>query len=136
MRRDSKLVRGIVDWLLGGVSARLDFVEQDVGSLRRGQQQLEQNQQALAGQVQTHHRQLQQQAEDMIAIKKMRTLLADRLNSEFPGRLCEVCGSPLIFRRVPQEQAYSLRCPNECGKALILPEKMLLHTFRQIPSGS
>ena len=136
MRLDSKLVRGIVDSLPGGISARLDFVEQDGGTLRRDQKQLDQRQQLLAGQVQTHHQQLQQQAADMIAIKNMRALLADRLDSEFPGRLCEVCGSPLIFRRVPQEQAYSLHCPNDCGKALILPEKMLLHTFRQLPSGS
>jgi len=133
IRRDSKLVRGLVDWLLGGISARLDFLEQDVQEVRRDSRQQQQNQQVLAQQVVSHQQQLEHQAKEMIAVKKMRMLLADKLNREFPGRLCEACGSPMIFRRQVDQKAYSLTCPNQCGKTLILPETMILNAFRQLP---
>lgn len=122
--------------MLGGISARLDFLERDVNELRRDNRTLQQNQAVLAHKVLTHEQQLREQADHMIAIKKMRALLADKVNREFPGRLCEVCGSPMIFRREAAQKAYSLKCPKECGQGLLLPENILLNTFRRLPPTS
>jgi len=129
VRRDSKLVRGLVDWLLGGVSARLDFLEQDVESLQKDNKDLKQ-------QVQSHQQQLQHHARQMIALRKMHALLAGKVDREFPGQRCEDCGSAMIFRREAGRNAYSLKCPNECGKTLIMPETLLLNTLKQLPGGS
>ena len=133
MRRDSKLVRGLVDWLLGGVTARLDFIEQDVKSLQQQGEQIEQNQRVIARTVASQQAQLQQQAQQMVAMRKMHALLAEKVNHEFPGRPCEVCGGPMVFRREASRNAYSLRCPNECGKTLILPETLLLNSIQAPP---
>ncbi|HYM13605.1 MAG TPA: hypothetical protein VEU62_22885 [Bryobacterales bacterium] len=129
MQRSNRLVRGLVDWLLGGISARLDFVERDVQTLQEDTKKLEQGQQKLAQQVMTHHQQL-------VALRKMHALLADRVNQEFPGKKCEVCGSALIFRREATRNAYSLKCPNGCGQTLLLPEILLLNTLQQNPPES
>ena len=126
MLRESKLVRGLVDWLLGGLSTRLDFVEQDLQAVQKDTRKLKE-------QVRSHQDQLQQQAQYMIALRKMHAMLAEKVNQEFPGRKCEVCGSPMIFRREPARNAYSLQCPNECGKTLLLPEAMLLNTLKRLP---
>ncbi len=48
MLRDSKLVKGLADWLLRGISARLDFVEQDLQKVQLETHQLKRNQRKLA----------------------------------------------------------------------------------------
>jgi len=136
MRRDSKLVRGLVDWLLGGITARLDFVEQDLKAIQNDTKRLESDQRSLTQTVESQQQQLQFQARQMIALRKMHALLSQRVGKEFPGQRCEVCGSALIFRREPARNAYSLKCPNECGKTLLLPETLLLNSMQEPPPSS
>ena len=132
MLRDSKIVKGLADWLLRGVSARLDFVEQDLQKVQRETHQLKRNQRKLALTfIETRNRQIDHNVQQMIALRKMHSQLQDRLGQAFPGKHCEVCGGGLIFERESSENAYSLRCPKRCGKKLLLPESNLLESMRK-----
>ena len=46
--RESKLVGGLVDWLTGGLSRRLDFVEHDLQSLQKKTTRISKNQEGMA----------------------------------------------------------------------------------------
>ena len=132
MLRDSKLVKGLADWLLRGISASLDFVEQDLQKVQRETHQLKRNQHKLAKTfVEARNRQINHNVLQMIALRKMHSQLQGRLGQAFPGKHCEVCGGGLIFEREPSENAYSLRCPKRCGKKLLLPESNLLESMRK-----
>ncbi|MBI1358599.1 MAG: hypothetical protein GC160_30055 [Acidobacteria bacterium] len=129
MRRDSGIVRGLVDWLTGGLSARLDFLERDVDAIQREQagmtRVLAQHHQELA----EHRTQIQQQMDSMIALRKMHAALSEKIGQPFPGKTCLKCGSPMVFRRESEQKAYSLSCIQGCGERLLLPEAQLLETF-------
>ena len=132
MLRDSKLVKGLGDWLLRGISARLDFVEQDLQIVQRETHQLRRNQRKLAKTfVEAQNLQINHNVRQMIALRKMHSQLQGKLGQAFPGKTCEVCGGGLIFEREPSENAYSLRCPKRCGKKLMLPESNLLESMRK-----
>ena len=132
MLRDSKLVKGLGDWLLGGISARLDFVEQDLQKVQLETHQLKRNQRKLAKVfVEARNLQINHNVQQMIALRKMHSQLQGKLGQAFPGKHCEVCGGGLIFERESSENAYSLRCPKRCGKKLLLPESNLLESMRK-----
>lgn len=134
MFRESKVVRGVVDWLLGGMAARLEFVERDVQELRRETKEIKKGQKVLAHVVLDHQRQIQAQTANMIALRKMHSMLAARIGEPFPGQSCEICGGVLVFDREPAKNAYVLRCPRRCGQTLVLPEANLLETIKRLPS--
>jgi len=134
MFRDSKIIRGVVDWLLGGVAARLEFVEQDVRGLRQETREIKKGQKVLAKVVLDHQRQIQAQTENMIALRRMHSMLAGRIGEPFPGQSCEICGGALVFDREPSKNAYVLRCPRRCGGTLVLPEANLLETIKRLPT--
>ncbi len=130
--RNSKLVKGLASWLLRGISARLDFLEQDLQSVQQETHQIKRNQRKLAKTfVEARNLQLDHNVQQMIALRKMHSRLQGRLGQAFPGKDCEVCGGVLIFERESSENAYSLRCPKSCGKKLILPESNLLESMRK-----
>ncbi len=132
MLRDSKLVKGLADWLLRGISARLDFVEQDLQKVQLETHQLKRNQRKLAKVfVEARNLQINHNVQQMIALRKMHSQLQGKLGQAFPGKHCEVCGGGLIFERESSENAYSLRCPKKCGKKLMLPESNLLESMRK-----
>ena len=131
MVRDSKLVRGLLDWLLGGLSTRLDFVERDVDTLQRDTRQIHKDQKKIAQVVLAHHAQLQHNTAQMIELRRMHGLLANRLGEAFPGQHCKSCGSALIFERQADQKAYSLQCPKRCGDRLFLPEAKLLSALKK-----
>jgi hypothetical protein len=134
MFRESKVVRGVVDWLLGGMAARLEFVEQDVRELRQETKEIKKGQKVLAKVVLDHQRQIQAQTANMIALRKMHSMLAQRIGEPFPGQSCEICGGALVFDREPSKNAYVLRCPRRCGQTLVLQEANLLETIKRLPS--
>ena len=143
MLRESKLLRGLIDWVTGGISARLDFVERDVQALEGKTERIAQDQEGMAQVVMVHHQQLEQhqaqlqvQAAQMIAMRRLHGMLAKRLGEPFPGKTCEVCGGGMIFDRVASENSYSLECPKGCGKRLLLPEGMILNSLKQLSAGS
>ncbi len=132
MLRDSKLVKGLADWLLRGISARLDFVEQDLQKVQRETHQLKRNQRKLAKTfIEARNQQIDHNVLQMIALRKMHSQLQGRLGQAFPGKYCEVCGGGLIFERESSENAYSLRCPKKCGKKLMMTESNLLESMRK-----
>ena len=132
MLRDSKLVKGLADWLLRGISARLDFVEQDLRQVQQETRQIKRNQRKLAKTfVEARDLRIRHDVQQMIALRKMHSQLQGRLGQAFPGKHCEVCGGGLIFERESSENAYSLRCPKKCGKKLLLPESNLLESMRK-----
>lgn len=132
MLRDSKLVKGLADWLLRGISARLDFVEQDLRQVQQETRQIKRNQRKLAKTfVEARDLRIRHDVQQMIALRKMHSQLQGRLGQAFPGKHCEVCGGGLIFERESSENAYSLRCPEKCGKKLMLPESNLLESMRK-----
>ena len=142
MLRDSTFLRGLIDWITGGVSARLDFVERDVENLQGRTERIAQDQEGMAQVVMAHHQQLEQQqaqlqaqATQLIAMRRMHGVLAKRLGEPFPGKTCEVCGGGMVFDRVASENSYSLDCPKGCGQRLLLPEGMILHSLKQLPAG-
>lgn len=131
------LLKSLIDWVTGGVSTRLDFVERDLQSLEARTERLSQTQQGMARAVLAHEdrlnaqeRQLAVQGEQMIALRKMHGVLANRLGRPFPGRTCPQCEGPMIFDRLPAENAYTLQCESRCSDRLLLPESNLLETFR------
>ena len=126
MFRDSKLVRGFTDWLLSGVTARLDFIERDVEGLQGETERLKKDQHGLTRVVSEHHAQLQQHAASLEELGQMHNLLAGRVGQEFPGQRCKDCGSAMVFERAALRKAYTLSCPKGCGDTLVLPEKNLL----------
>ena len=132
MLRDSKLVKGLADWLLRGISARLDFVEQDLRQVQQETRQIKRNQRKLAKTfVEARDLRIRHDVQQMIALRKMHSQLQGRLGQAFPGKHCEVCGGGLIFERESSENDYSLRCPKKCGKKLLLPESNLLESMRK-----
>ena len=132
MLRDSKLVKGLASWLLRGISARLDFVEQDLRQVQQETSQIKRHQRKLAKTfVEARDLRIRHDVLQMIALRKMHAQLQDRLGQAFPGKHCEVCGGGLIFERESSENAYSLRCPKKCGKKLMLPETNLLESMRK-----
>jgi hypothetical protein len=133
MLRDSKLVRGLADWLLSGVSSRLDFLERDVQGLQGDAQHLRKDQEGLTRVVADHHAQLQQHAATLEDLSQMHKLLAGRVGQEFPGQQCRICGGGMIFERAALRKAYTLSCPNGCGGTLVLPEQNLLQTIKKLP---
>lgn len=132
MFRDSKLVRGLADWLLSGISSRLDFLERDVQGLQGETGRLSKDQDGLTRVVADHHAQLQQHAASLADISQMHKLLVGRVGQEFPGQQCKACGSAMIFERAALRKAYTLSCPNGCGDTLVLPEKNLLETIKKL----
>ena len=135
MLRDSKLVKGLASWLLRGITARLEFVEQDLQKVQRETHQLKRNQHKLAKTfLEARDRQINHNVQQMIALRKMHSQLQGKLGQAFPGKHCQVCGGALIFEREPSENAYSLLCPNRCGKKLMLPESNLLESMRKAAS--
>ena len=142
MLRESKLVRGLIDWITGGIAARLDFVERDVEAIQGKTKRIEHNQQGMAQVVMAHHQRLEQhqaqlqvQAAQMIVMRRMHGMLAKRLGEPFPGKTCEACGGNMIFECLASENSYSLACPKGCGKPLLLPEGMILQPLKQKPAG-
>jgi DNA repair exonuclease SbcCD ATPase subunit len=132
MLRNSKIVKGLANWLLGGISTRLEFGEQDLEKVQQDTHQLKRNQRKLAKTfVEAQNLQLNHNVQQMIALRRMHSQLQGRLGQAFPGKHCAVCGGGLIFERESSENAYSLRCPNRCGKKLILPESNLLESMRK-----
>jgi hypothetical protein len=134
MIRESKVVRGVVDWLLGGLAARLEFVERDVQELRQETKEIKKGPTVLAKVVLDHQRQIQVQTENMSALRRMHSMLAGRIGEPFPGQSCEICGGALVFDREPSKNAYVLRCPRRCGQTLVLPEAHLLETIKRLPA--
>jgi len=133
MFRDSKLVRGLADWLLSGISSRLEFLERDVQGLQGDNKRLRKDQDGLTRVVAEHHAQLQQHAAALVDLGQMHKLLAGRVGQEFPGQQCKVCGSAMVFERAALRKAYTLSCPNGCGDTLVLPESNLLETIKKLP---
>ena len=141
MLRESKLLGGLIDWITGGISARLDFVERDVETLQGKTERIAQDQEGMAQVVMAHHQQLERhqaqlqvQAAQMVAMRRMHGMLAKRLGEPFPGKTCEVCGGGMIFNRVASENSYSLECPKGCGQRLLLPEGIILNSLKQLPA--
>ena len=142
MLRDSTLFRGLIDWITGGVSARLDFVELDISTLQNQTTQISKDQEGMAQVVMAHHQQLEQhqaqlqaQSTQLIAMRRMHGVLAKRLGEPFPGKTCGVCGGGLVFERVASENSYSLECPKGCGQRLLLPEDMILNSLKKLSAG-
>ena len=133
MIRNSKLVRGLADWLLGGVHARLDFLERDVDGLQGDAARLKKNQEGLTRVVAAHHKELRHQAAQLTEIQSMHQALSGRVGQEFPGQRCRACGSGLVFERAALRKAYTLRCPKGCGQTMVLPETSLLETLKKLP---
>jgi hypothetical protein len=133
MFRDSKIVRGLADWLLSGISSRLEFLERDIQGLQGDTGRLRKDQEGLTRVVGDHHAQLQQHAAALQDLSQLHKLLAGRVGQEFPGQQCKACGSAMVFERAALRKAYTLSCPNSCGDTLVLPEKNLLETIRKIP---
>jgi hypothetical protein len=133
MLRDSKIVRGLADWLLSGISARLDFLERDVQGLQGETNRLGKDQAGLTRVVADHHAQLQHHAAALEDLSQMHKLLASRVGQEFPGQQCKLCGSAMVFERAALRKAYTLSCPNGCGDTLVLPERNLLETIKKLP---
>lgn len=134
--RQLKIVKGLVDWLTGGLSARVDYIERDMETLESKTVRIEKEQEGIARVVKTHHEKLavhesriNAQAEQMIALRKMHGQLAGKVGEPFPGKLCSRCGAPMVFDRVPEKKAYSLSCSERCGEFLLLPEQSLLKTL-------
>jgi hypothetical protein len=136
MFRNSKIVQGLADWLLSGISSRLDFLERDVQGLQGETGRLKADQQGLTRVVADHHAQLQQHAAALEDLGQMHKLLAGRVGQEFPGQQCKACGSAMIFERAALRKAYTLSCPNGCGDTLVLPEMNLLETIKKLPPAS
>jgi hypothetical protein len=134
--RDSKLARGLADWLLRGISSRLDFLERDVEGLQGHTERLRKDQDGLTRVVADHHGQLQRHAARLEDLGQMHQALAGRVGQEFPGQQCKVCGSALVFERAALRKAYTLSCPNGCGDTLVLPEQNLLETMKKLPPAS
>ncbi len=141
--RESKLVSGLVDWLTGGLSTRLDFVEHDLDALQKKTTRISHNQEGMAKVVIAHHKeltqhgaQLQAQTNQMIALRKMHGLLSEKLGQPFDDKACESCGGPLVFERVAAENAYSLQCPRGCSGRLLLAETMLLNSVQHLLPGT
>lgn len=133
MFRDSKLVRGLADWLLSGVAARLDFLERDVEGLRGETKRLQKDQDGLTRVVSEHHSQLQRHSASLQELSQLHEVLAGRVGQEFPGQTCKDCGSAMVFERAALRKAYTLSCPKGCGDTLVLPEKNLLETIKKLP---
>ncbi len=131
-----KLLGGLISWLTGGLSTRLDFVERDLDALQARTGRISKEHETLAQVVGEHHRELSEhrkqlhaQANQMIALRKMHALLSDKLGQPFPGKSCPACGGKMVFQRRHAENAYSLECEGGCGKRLLLPESKLLASF-------
>lgn len=133
MFRDSKLARGLADWLLSGVAARLDFLERDVEGLQGQTERLKKDQEGLTRVVGEHHARLQQHSASLNELSQMHQVLAGRIGQEFPGQICKRCGSAMVFERAALRKAYTLSCPKGCGDTLVLPERNLLETIRKLP---
>lgn len=136
MARDNGMLRGLADWLTGGLSARLDFLERDVDALQRENKELAQRQEAVTHVLADHHQklhdhaaQLRAQTDQMIALRKMHAMLSERVGQPFPGKDCPSCGSAMLFKRAAEEKAYALTCASGCTERLLLPEAALLETF-------
>ena len=136
MGRDSGFVRGLVDWLTGGLSARLDFLERDVDALQRDTRQISRQQDGMTRvlvdhqqRLDDHGAQIRRQADQMIALRKMHAMLSERLGQPFPGKLCPSCGSAMLFQREAAEKSYALTCSAGCAERLLLPEASLLQTL-------
>ncbi|MDA1313777.1 MAG: hypothetical protein O2968_10615 [Acidobacteria bacterium] len=141
--RKSKLIGGLVDWLMGGLATRLDFVEHGLGSLQKQTTRIANNQKGMAKVVLAHHQelrqhrtQLQEQTDQMIALRRMHGLLSERLGQTFDNKTCESCHGPLVFNRVAAENAYSLHCPRGCGGRMLLEETMLLNSVQHLLPGT
>jgi hypothetical protein len=141
--RESKLVSGLVDWLTGGLTRRLDFVEHDLDSLQKKTTRISENQEGIAKVVIAHHKELTQhrvqleaQTNQMIALRKMHGLLSEKLGQPFDDKTCENCGGPLVFERVASENSYSLQCPRGCGGRMLLEETMLLNSVQHLLRGT
>lgn len=134
--RELKIVKGLVNWLTGGLSARVDYIERDVESLEAKTTRISNEQNGMARVLQAHHEQLgaheqrlASHTEQMIALRKMHGQLAGKLGEPFPGKICEQCGAPMLFDRVAEKKAYMLTCSERCGEFLMLPEANLLQSF-------
>lgn len=122
-------MRGLVDWLTGGLSARLDFLERDVDTLQRDTRSISKNQKGMARVLVDHQRRLDDQADQMIALRRMHGMLAERLGEPFPGKACPTCGSAMLFEREAAQKSYALTCSAGCKERLLLPEANLLQTL-------
>lgn len=136
MLQGSNVVKGLVKWLTGGLSTRLEFVERDLESLQGQSRRLSQQQDGLAGvvyqqqeELARHRLQLHDQASQMVALRKMHAALSGKIGQAFPGRACASCGGAMIFNRAAADKAYSLECAARCGEKLLLPEANLLKSF-------
>lgn len=136
MGRDNGFVRGLVDWLTGGLSARLDFLERDVDGLQRDTREITRQQAGMTRVLADHHQrlddhgaQIRRQTDQMIALRKMHALLSERLGQPFPGKVCPSCGAAMLFQRDAAEKSYALACSAGCVERLLLPEASLLQTL-------
>jgi len=141
--RESKLLSGLANWLTGGLSTRLDFVEHDLASLQKKTTRISKDQLGMAKVVMAHHQeltqhraQLQSQTNQMIALRRMHGMLAEKIGQPFDDKICEGCGDPLVFERIPSENAYSLQCPRGCGDRMLLEETMLLNSIQHLLPGA
>lgn len=130
------MVRGLVDWLTGGLAARLEFLERDVDELQRDSRELSQRQDGITRVLADHHQKLQTQADQMIALRKMHAMLSERLGQPFPGKPCPSCGEPMLFGREAAAKTYALTCSAGCEERLLLPEASLLQTLANAPNGA
>jgi hypothetical protein len=126
MGRDSGLVRGLVDWLTGGLSARLDFLERDVDALQRETQEIARHQDGVTHVLADHQQRLDGHA---VEIRRQADQMSDRLGQPFPGKACPSCGAAMLFQRDAAEKSYALSCSSGCVERLMLPEASLLQTF-------
>ena len=136
MLKRNKIVRSLIDWLTGGVSTRLDFLERDITAIEQEQRRMREREAGVERVLVDHHerlaghdRRLDEQTAYLISLRKMHGALAARVGQAFPGKTCGSCGAPMVFDRSPAEKAYKLTCAKECGERLLLPEAQLLESF-------
>ena len=137
--RESKLLSSLADWLTGGLSRRLDFVEHDLDFLQKKTTRISKDQRGMAKVVMAHHQeltqhraQLQAQTNQIIALRRMHGVLAEKIGQPFEDKICEGCGEPLVFERVAAENAYSLQCSRGCTGRMLLEETMLLNSVQHL----
>jgi len=87
--RDRRLVRRLVDWLTGGLAARLEFVERDLCQLEARAQRLAQSAEPA-----------QRPSHNGSALRSIGT--------------CRLCGSPLSAPRTGIDREGA--CPNRCSQ--------------------
>lgn len=136
MLKRNRIVRGLIEWLTGSVSTRIELLERDLLVVEREQRRLRERERGVERVLADHHQRLTESdagrepnAAQAISLRRMHAALADRIGEAFPHAPCESCGAPLVFEHNPAERAYELACAHECGERLLLPEAQLLESL-------